>query len=151
MTITGTITGRIMLTAAAIAGLATAASARAAEPAPTASIYGTWINPYHSVAVRTAPCADRLCGRVVWASQEAQQDARDGNTPNLIGTSLLENYRATGARSWAGTVFVPDMGRHFYSLIEQVDDSNMRVRGCILHGLLCKSQVWQRVSVLPRG
>jgi uncharacterized protein (DUF2147 family) len=131
------------------AGLAT--SAFAAEPVPTASIYGTWINPYHSVAVRTAPCANRLCGRVVWASREAQQDARDGNVPNLIGTSLLENYRPTGARSWAGTVFVPDMGRHFYSLIEQVDDGNMRVRGCILHGLVCKSQVWHCIADVPRG
>ncbi|WP_051083406.1 DUF2147 domain-containing protein [Sphingomonas sp. Mn802worker] len=143
--------GKAVAAVVALIGLTAGASALAAEPAPTASIYGTWINPYHSVAVRTAPCADRLCGRVVWASREAQQDARDGNVPNLIGTSLLENYRPTGARTWAGTVFVPDMGRHFYSLIEQVDDSNMRVRGCILHGLFCKSQVWQRVADVPRG
>ncbi|WP_365344293.1 DUF2147 domain-containing protein [uncultured Sphingomonas sp.] len=146
-----TMVRRFATLAAGLAVLAIGGAAAAAEPVPTTSIYGTWMNPYHSVAVRTVPCADRLCGRVVWASREAQQDARDGNVPNLIGTSLLENYRPTGARSWAGTVFVPDMGRHFYSLIEQVDDSNMRVRGCILHGLLCKSQVWQRVSELPRG
>ncbi|WP_298814346.1 DUF2147 domain-containing protein [uncultured Sphingomonas sp.] len=142
---------RIVAVAGLLASAGLGTSALATGPAPTASIYGTWINPYHSVAVRTAPCANRLCGRVVWASREAQQDARDGNVPNLIGTSLLENYRPTGARSWAGTVFVPDMGRHFYSLIEQVDDGNMRVRGCILHGLLCKSQVWQRIADVPRG
>jgi uncharacterized protein (DUF2147 family) len=142
---------RMVAAVVAVMGVAMGASAIAAQPAPNASIYGTWINPYHSVAVRTAPCANRLCGRVVWASREAQQDARDGNVPNLIGTSLLENYRPTGARSWAGTVFVPDMGRHFYSLIEQVDDGTMRVRGCILHGLLCKSQLWQRIADVPRG
>ncbi|MBW6523630.1 DUF2147 domain-containing protein [Sphingomonas sp. RHCKR47] len=142
---------RIITAVVAVTGVAMGASAIAAQPAPNASIYGTWINPYHSVAVRTVPCANRLCGRVVWASREAQQDARDGNVPNLIGTSLLENYRPTGARSWAGTVFVPDMGRHFYSLIEQVDDGTMRVRGCILHGLLCKSQLWQRIADVPRG
>ncbi len=142
---------RMIAAMVAVTGVAMGASAIAAQPAPNASIYGTWINPYHSVAVRTAPCANRLCGRVIWASREAQQDARDGNVPNLIGTSLLENYRPTGARSWAGTVFVPDMGRHFYSLIEQVDDGTMRVRGCILHGLLCKSQLWQRIADVPRG
>ncbi len=142
---------RMIAAMVAVTGVAMGASAIAAQPAPNASIYGTWINPYHSVAVRTAPCANRLCGRVIWASREAQQDARDGNVPNLIGTSLLENYRLTGARSWAGTVFVPDMGRHFYSLIEQVDDGTMRVRGCILHGLLCKSQLWQRIADVPRG
>jgi uncharacterized protein (DUF2147 family) len=128
---------------------ATAQSVQAAQPQP--AIYGTWMNPYGSVAVRTGPCLDRLCGWIVWASPEAQADARDGGVNQLVGTALLENYRAEKGGSWSGTVFIPDMGRRFYSEIEQVDANNMKVKGCILHGLICKSQVWRRIAEPPRG
>lgn len=134
-----------------LAGVAAPAAAQG-QPQPAApSIYGLWMNPYRSVAVHTGACADRLCGWIVWANQAAQDDARDGGVPRLIGTALLEQYRQQRGGSWAGTVFVPDMGRRFYSIIEQVDADTMKVKGCILHGLLCRSQVWHRIDALPHA
>ena len=109
------------------------------------------MNPYNSVAVRTGPCGERLCGWIVWANQEAQNDARDGGTPKLIGTALLENYRADRPGSWSGTVFVPDMNRRFYSIIQHVGPDQMKVKGCILGGLLCKSQLWHRIADVPHA
>lgn len=138
--------------AAAIAPAAAQPEAPAQPQAtPTNPIYGMWINPYRSVAVRTGPCGERLCGWIVWANQEAQNDARDGGTPKLIGTALLENYRNDKPRSWSGTVFVPDMNRRFYSIIQQVAPDQMKVKGCILGGLLCKSQVWHKIAELPHA
>jgi uncharacterized protein (DUF2147 family) len=128
------------------------AQAQASPPTPpTNPIYGMWINPYRSVAVRTGPCGERLCGWIVWANQEAQDDAREGGTPKLIGTALLENYRNDKPGSWSGTVFVPDMNRRFYSIIQQVAPDQMKVKGCILGGLLCKSQIWHRIGELPHA
>jgi uncharacterized protein (DUF2147 family) len=46
-------------------------------------------------------------------------------------------------------VFVPDMGRRFASQIDQLSPGRMRVRGCILGGLLCKSQNWTRIDRVP--
>ncbi len=141
--------------AAAVAALMTAVAVPAtAEPQGASSpapIYGTWMNPYKSVAVRTGPCGDRLCGWIVWANQEAQDDAREGGTPKLIGTALLENYRAEKPGNWSGTVFVPDMNRRFYSIIQQVGPDQMKVKGCILGGLLCKSQLWHRIADVPHA
>lgn len=140
--------------AASLLAAATPAVAQPQAPQPSvanSTIIGTWMNPYRSVAVRTGPCGDRLCGWIVWANQEAQNDARDGGTPKLIGTALLENYRVQKSGSWAGTVFIPDMGRRFYSIIEQVGPDEMKVKGCILGGLLCKSQIWHRITELPHA
>lgn len=152
-----TIAAAMMLCGAS--GVAARAQAQTPAPAPPPvrphpappSIYGLWMNPYGSVVVHTGACADRLCGWIVWANQEAQNDAREGGVPRLIGTALLEQYRQQRGGSWAGTVFVPDMGRRFYSIIEQVDANSMKVKGCILHGLLCKSQVWHRIEELPHA
>jgi uncharacterized protein (DUF2147 family) len=110
---------------------------------------GLWLNPHNSVAVHTGACGEQLCGWIVWANSEAISDAKDSGVSSLVGTKLLENYTPAGRRVWAGTVYVPDMGRRFASRIEQVSASALRVKGCILGGLICKSQTWTRIEAVP--
>lgn len=119
------------------------ASASAQAPNPA---LGTWINPHGTVAVEIAPCAGMLCGRVVWASNEAIEDARDSGVPKLIGTELLENYHPTDDGTWSGHVYVPDMGGHYASTITVLSPDRLEIKGCMLGHILCKSQVWQRHS-----
>jgi len=130
----------------AILGATLALPAAAAEvPQPA----GLWISPHHDVAVRTAPCGDHLCGWVVWASATAQADARAGGTDRLIGTELLEDYRADGRGIWSGTVFVPDMGRRFSSRIGLPSVDRLQIRGCLLGEMLCRTQLWTRIEQVP--
>jgi uncharacterized protein (DUF2147 family) len=114
---------------------------------------GLWMNPKHTLAVHTDTCgqdgAHTLCGRIVWASKQAQADATDASVPRLVGTELLENYRLRAPGVWQGTVFVPDMGRRFASEIDELSSDRLKVKGCILGGLLCKSQVWTRIGQVP--
>ncbi|CAN5356828.1 hypothetical protein BH10PSE12_BH10PSE12_19570 [soil metagenome] len=133
--------------AASIALLATtlAGSAAAARPVDApAQVAGSWVNPHGSVTVKTGPCADGLCGWVSRATPQAQQDAHDAGIANLVGTELLQNYRRTGATRWTGRVYVPDMGGTYYSTIQQIDADRLKISGCILGGLVCKSQIWRR-------
>jgi uncharacterized protein (DUF2147 family) len=109
-----------------------------------AAVMGEWINPHGSVRVRTEDCGGKLCGHVVWASSEAIADARDSGTANLIGTQLLSDYRLLPSGRWSGRVFVPDMGRSFSSTIVPLGGTALQISGCILGGLICKSQVWKR-------
>lgn len=111
---------------------------------------GLWLNPHDSVAVRTGPCASKLCGWIVWANGEAQADAKDSGVRQLVGTELLQNYRATNAHSWSGTVFVPDLGRNFSSQIDQLSSNELKIKGCILGGFICKSQLWTRIDRVPQ-
>lgn len=122
--------------------LALALVATASPPQPP--IIGVWHNPKNSVAVKTGVCGDKLCGWVVRADDEAQTDAREGGTPSLIGTALLRDYRASGRNSWAGTIFVPDMGRSFGSTIKMVDRNTINLKGCLIGGFFCKTQTWHR-------
>lgn len=118
---------------------------------PAAQPEGLWLSPHNNVAVRTGPCGERLCGWVVWADAEAQSDARDGGVARLVGTELLEDYHAEGRGNWSGTVFVPDMGRRFSSQINELPTGQLKIKGCILGGLICKSQVWTRIDHIPGG
>lgn len=133
----------LLLTAVAVP--AAAANRPAAQPE------GFWLNPHSSVAVRAAPCGANLCGWIVWANHEAQADAKDGGVGRLVGTELLQNYHADGGSTWTGTVFVPDMGRRFASKIALIGTDRLKVQGCILGGLICKSQIWTRIERPPSG
>ena len=120
------------------------AVAQPSPPAQQSQAHSTWINPYDSVEVETGDCGGKLCGWVVWATPEAEQDARDGGVQQLVGTELLQDYRQTGSNRWQGRVFVPDMGRTFYSTITRDQPGALRISGCILRGLICKAQLWHR-------
>jgi len=106
---------------------------------------GVWQNPKHTIAVQTALCGSSLCGTIVAAAPKAVADARDSGVKQLLGMSLLRDYRKDGSDSWHGIVFVPDMGRTFDSRLTILSPNQVRISGCILRGLLCKSQTWTRV------
>lgn len=122
-----------------------AAGQNGAEPS-TRGVEGVWTNPQGSVQVRTGQCGDKLCGWVVWASEKAKADsAKKGNT-SLIGTAVLRDYQASGKARWSGEIYIPDMRSSFGSTITLVDAQTLKVRGCALGGLFCKTQNWRRVA-----
>ncbi len=135
-----------------LSGLLAAALILAPMPALAAvqaPIDGLWLNPKGSVAVRTGPCGAKLCGWVAWANAKATKDAIDSGVTRLIGTALLENYTLSGTDLWQGTVFVPDMGHRFSSTIARVNPDTLRIKGCLIGGFFCKSQIWHRIERLP--
>lgn len=131
-----------LLSAAIMTALAPV-GAQAAVPSDS-GVIGTWVNPKGSVRVQTGGCGDRLCGWVVWANPQATADAREAGVDKLIGIALLQDYRVTGPGRWQGRVYVPDMGKTYYSTIRQLDPNSLKISGCILGGWICKSQTWQR-------
>lgn len=117
-----------------------------ATHAATGPAIGVWSNPKRTLDVQTAPCGPRLCGTIVRASEGARADAREAGVTQLIGLQLLQDYRPVDAHTWRGRVYVPDMGRRFSSRIEQLSPDTLRISGCLIGNLFCKSQLWQRVK-----
>lgn len=137
------------LTMASFALLSTASEASPKQVAVSDAVIGTWVNPHGSVKVRTGICApgqsDSLCGWIVWTAPQADADARDAGVNRLIGTELLRSYHPAGQNRYRGEVYVPDLGRSFVSTIEQRGANDLKISGCILGGLVCKSQDWRRI------
>lgn len=128
-----------------IGALAAAAPAQPASTLPS-SPFGRWLNPRGQVEVSIAPCGTMLCGTVTWVGGQAVADATDAGVEHLVGTQLLRQYHREGNGTWQGEVYVPDMGESFFSRIRQTDPGHLKISGCILHGLICKSQTWTRRS-----
>jgi uncharacterized protein (DUF2147 family) len=128
-----------VLVAAAGLAVSTTASAQG-DP----SIHGVWRNPKNSVHVEIKPCAAGACGYVVWATEKAKADAREGGTKELIGLQLLRDFSQDKKGTWRGKVFVPDLNRTFTGSAELDGPATLKAKGCFV--ILCKSQTWTRID-----
>ncbi len=125
-----------------MASLLLAAPASASAQA----LEGQWTNYKKNVIVEVERCGAAYCGRVVRASAKAQDKARRGGTPNLIGTQILTGLRPIGDGKFRGRAFVPKRNIHANATVRQLSNDVMQVQGCVLAGLLCDNEKWTRVT-----
>lgn len=118
----------------------------AAMAQPSVPIEGQWTNPKGSVVIEVMKCGATYCGKVVRASPEAKADARQGGTPDLVGTNLLSGFKADGKGGWTGRVFLPKRNMHATGTIRSLGANQISVKGCAIAGLVCKEQRWRRVG-----
>ena len=119
----------------------------AAQPPAHASVEGLWKNPIGSAIIAVAPCGSVLCGKVVWASARGQSEVAK-NAPRIVGTTVLTDVRPK-ASGWTGKLYVPDDNIHVSAKLQLLNASQLKLTGCGLAGLICRSQVWTRVQELP--
>ena len=123
----------------------TALLALAAAQSPLrAPIEGRWKNPIGSAIIAIAPCGSAFCGRVVWASARGQREAST-STSHVVGTTVLTGMTRAGDR-WTGTLFIPDDNVHVTAKLQLVSEQQLKLTGCALAGLLCRSQIWTRAD-----
>lgn len=120
--------------------------ALAAAPASAQALEGQWTNYKKNVVVQVERCGAAYCGRVVRASAKAQEKARKGGTPNLVGTQILSGLKPIGGGKFRGRAFVPKRNIHATATVRQINPNVMQVQGCVLGGLLCDNEKWTRVS-----
>lgn len=119
--------------------------ALAAQAPAAPSIEGMWKSPAGNSIILIAPCGDRLCGTVAWASEKAKKDSAKA-APQLVGTQLLTGLRPDRKGRWHGKLFIPDRNMRVTAKIERVGDARLKVSGCVFGKSLCKSQLWSRVD-----
>jgi len=117
-----------------------------AAPASAQAIEGQWTNYKRNVVVQVERCGPAYCGRVIQASAKAQEKARKGGTPKLVGTQILTGLKPVGDGRYRGKAFVPKRNIHATATVRQLNDNVMQVSGCVLGGLLCDNEKWTRVT-----
>ena len=121
--------------------IALTATTPAAAAAP---IEGHWKNPIGSAIIAIAPCGRFLCGKVVWASDRGQREVSQ-NTSNVVGMTVLTGVKAAHGH-WSGSLYIPDDNIHVSARLQLVSDRQLKLTGCGLFGLICRTQIWTRVD-----
>ena len=124
--------------------VAVALSGAAAAQAP---VEGLWRNPSGTAIIRIAPCGALLCGTVAWASERGQREV-SAHAPKVVGTTVLTGLKPRGDR-WHGSLYIPDDNITVSAKLQLLGPRQMKLTGCAIAGLICRSQVWTRADRLP--
>ena len=116
----------------------------AAQPSQRAPIEGLWKNPIGSAIIAIVPCRNMLCGKVVWASDRGKREVAH-TTSHVVGTMVLTDVRPRGS-GWSGKLFVPDDNIHVAARLQLVGTRELKLTGCALAGLFCRTQIWTRTD-----
>jgi len=133
----------------------TATLAALAGPAAAADITGIWLSPSRGAHVEIAPCGDdAYCGTVLSAKPaKSNPDLLDVHNKDpklrgrpMIGARLMEGFKG-GPEKWSGgTLYNPGDGHTYGGSLTLLDPDHLLLKGCVLFGLICKSQTWTRLS-----
>lgn len=120
---------------AALVLLCVAVSVHAANP------IGIWITEKSetgaSMAVEIFDCEGRLCGKAVDVFNAPNRDS--------VGIEIIRGMKKKSETLYKrGKIYAPDTKKwHTSKMILQSDDK-LKVSGCVLGGVICRSQVWTR-------
>lgn len=130
---------RKLLALLALSILVAPASARSPHP-----LEGRWKEG--NLVIDIAPCGPAMCGTVVSASEKQKARAKSGSGINLIGSRLITDIQPDGASRYKAKVFVADRNMNASGQIDQISADRIKVKGCVVLGIFCKSEEWRRVG-----
>lgn len=99
-------------------------SVAAAEPS------GTYLSQSGQTKVKIAACGPSICGDIVWTE-----------SGEAIGKRMIYDVVQTGANEWQGKLWNYQNGRTYRGKLA-MDGVNLKLSGCVVGGLICRSQIW---------
>jgi len=121
--------------------LAGPAHAQAQDPS------GTYLSESGETRVRIAKCGQAYCGTIV----SVQGDAKDMNNPDarlrgrsLVGVQMISNLKPSG-EGFTGQLYNYKDGKTYTGKMTFAGKA-MLLSGCVLGGLICRSQTWSKLN-----
>ena len=118
--------------------LSLAAGAAFADP-----IEGMWKTQPDDGAyahVKIAPCGPAFCGTIM----ETFKESGPYDSPN-VGRQIVIDMVPSGAGAYAGKVWRPSNDKIYIGKIA-LSGSSMKLSGCVMGGLICAKQSWQKIE-----
>jgi uncharacterized protein (DUF2147 family) len=118
---------------------------------------GNWTTKGAQAQVRIAKCGDDICGTIVSLkdpidpatgkpqTDSENEDAAKRNRP-VIGLQVVIAMKPAGANKWSGQLYSPEEGKTVSGNLVLKDANTLSVEGCLLGGLLCRSETWTRAK-----
>lgn len=137
--------------------IATIAAGLVSTGALAADPTGSWKTEGGKAVVRIANCGGSLCGNVASLSEpndpatgrpktdKNNSDASKRSRP-IVGTPILMGMKPNGADKWSGQLYNAEDGKTYTGHITYAGGSSLKLEGCALGGMVCKSQTWTKAN-----
>lgn len=118
-----------------------------AAGAQTLDPSGIYLSESGETRVRIAKCGQAYCGTII----SVQGDAKDVNNPeaslrgrSLVGVQMISNIHPSG-NGFTGQLYNYKDGKTYTGKLSFAGKS-MQLSGCVLGGLICRSQTWAKLN-----
>ena len=118
----------IMITA--ITALVTLVAASSAFASP----YGIWLRPSTGGKIQSFKCGGGIGLKVVQSKDKAK-----------VGKTIMCGAKSTGANKYTGSIKNLEDGKTYAGKV-QINGNTMSLSGCVLGGLICKTENWKRLK-----
>lgn len=136
----------LLTTALLAAGLAAASSTLS----HAADAKGDWVRPNGASKIRISSCGNALCGNLIWLREPRNDtqnpDASKRDRP-LLGVRIVQSMKPTSKdNQWKGKVYNAEDGKTYTGFIELTSANKLKLEGCVMGGLICKGETWNRAN-----
>lgn len=125
-----------------------AATTMASAASPEVNLNGVWLTQSGESRVRIGPCGDAWCGVIAW-TKAGGKDSKNSDPAlrdrNLAGMQMF-SMKKSAPGLFSGQLYNPQDGKTYTGKLETVDQNAVKLKGCVMGGLVCKSQTWTRVQ-----
>jgi len=119
---------------------------------------GVWLDDTGEGAIEIAPCAEAMCGRVVWLKSPLDKSGKpliDGNNPDarqrsrpICGLPIIGGLKRQRDGSWdAGWIYDPKQGKQFDVELRLRAQDTLQVTGYLGVKFLSETFIWKRAPV----
>ena len=132
---------RAVLAAFGLALLVLPAHAQSTDPS------GTWLTASGDTRVRIARCGGAYCGTIVSSTYQKDTNNQDPKLRdrNIVGVQMMWDLKPS-SDGYSGQLYNPQDGRTYTGKLNLTAPNALQLSGCVLGGLLCRSQTWTRVN-----
>ena len=140
---------------AAIIAAAIALAVISITPALAADPLGTWLTGDKKGKVKIVNCGGALCGTLIWLQEPIDPETKQPKTDKhnvdagkqgrpLLGIPIVLNMKPNGGEQWQGQVYNAEDGNTYSGSFTMTGANSAQLKGCVMGGLICKSQTWIR-------
>ncbi len=117
---------------------------------------GVWQSQDKSTNIRFEKCSSFTCGKIHSftipndpKTGEAWKDVKnpDKNLRSraLVGTIMISEIKPN-KNGWTGKLYNPLDGHTYSGFLHLQNNSQLILTGCILSGIICKSETWRKIQ-----
>jgi uncharacterized protein (DUF2147 family) len=133
-----------------LAGVALYTAAVPALALQDDAVFGKWRDVESGGLLEVYPCGGNVCIKI---AQVTEPGATDVNNPDralrdrpLLGVVIMADGKKSTAAVWDGHLYNTKDGKTYSGSIKLVSESELKVSGCALGGLICSGRAWQKVN-----
>jgi uncharacterized protein (DUF2147 family) len=117
---------------------------------------GVWLTADKSSHVLFLACGADDCGQITWFKDpidpETGKPWRDKFNPDdaqkrrpLLGLVMITSLKPSSEDRWDGELYNPLDGKTYTGRFQIVGADRLQLKGCVLAGLICQTEMWTRV------